>query len=181
MIEAMQFQAIYQCKDQRKSSCSHGHLPSVHIQSFTLSMDPITVFSLVGAVTNILDVLGKAICKINKLLSLWNIIEITFLSLISQLTTLKAALTNIQEWTESGTSGQHHQLTADLEGSLKCCHLVLDNITDHLSNLQLDSKGELSNKDKRRLILMNENLNGSQEVIAQQTNALTLLLTICNK
>lgn len=140
-------------------------------------MDPIIVISLIGAVTNILDVLAKVGCKIDKLHTQWKMIDITFLSLTSQLATLQTALSNIQEWIESGTAGQHHQLTIALEGSLKCCRSVLDNIADNLSDLQLDTKGKLRSQDKGRLVLKNQNLRCSQEVIAQQTGALTLLLT----
>jgi len=143
-------------------------------------MEALTVLSTVSAIANILDVLAKTICTLNEIHGQWKEADLVFLSLISQLTSLKAALTKIQEWSESETSYQHHQLTIDLDGSLKCCRLVIGTIDDQLMELRSDTNGKLDYNSKVRLVLKSKNFNGLQKIIAQQTSALTLLLTACN-
>jgi len=93
---------------------------------------------------------------------------------------LKAALTKIQEWSESETLYQHHQLTIDLDGSLKCCRLVIGTIDEQPIELQSDTNGKLDYNTKVQLVLKSKNFNGLQKIIGQQTAALTLLLMACN-
>ena len=62
-------------------------------------MDPVTVISLAGSVFNIVDVIAKCFITLKNLQSQWQLADWTVTAIIGQLTTLKAALHQISEWT----------------------------------------------------------------------------------
>ena len=66
--------------------------------------DPITIIGTVGAVANIIELVSKTINSIRDLRGKWKEADLAFLSLASQLTTLRAALTKIQEWSDDELS-----------------------------------------------------------------------------
>ena len=60
--------------------------------------DPLTVLGAVGSIVGIIDMVGKSIRGIQELRSEWNDADLIFLTLVTQLTALKAALRKIKEW-----------------------------------------------------------------------------------
>src|SRR5271156_5026804 len=89
--------------------------------------EALAVIGAAGAVANIIDVAGKTIKSLQDLHNRWRDADFTLLNLIAQLTALRAALSMIQEWidrTEEAT-GQHHQLTMDMDLSITCVRMLI--------------------------------------------------------
>jgi hypothetical protein len=144
-------------------------------------MDPITIIGTLGAIANIVDVVSKSIRAISDLRKRWTDADLTLLSLSSQLTALRAALSRINEWTMSGFEGDpHHQLVMDLDVSIKCCELLMSKIDLLLGELVDNVDEPLDFASIVKVVFKDKNIEGVQKMIEQQTGALVLLLTACN-
>jgi hypothetical protein len=140
----------------------------------------IAVIGTIGAVCNIVDAINKTISLIGDVRSRWKTADLTLLSLASQLTALRAALTEIQKWLELNTEDMHHQLTMDLDVSLSCCRLLASELEAHFSRLNTITDNPLSITGKMRVVVGGQSADDIQKFIEHQTSSLTLLLTACN-
>jgi hypothetical protein len=142
--------------------------------------DPITIIGTVGALGNIIDVLGKSISKTAELRSQWQEADLAVLLLESQLAALNSALCKIKIWTESAFDNPHHQLVMDLDRCVTCCRLLIGKIDMEVSKFTMNDDNRLDVGSKLRLLVKTKNFEHVQRMIEQQTGALTLLLTACN-
>ncbi|KAH8655289.1 G-protein alpha subunit-domain-containing protein [Xylariales sp. PMI_506] len=142
--------------------------------------DPITIISAAVTVASIIEILGKSISRIAEFRSQWQDADLTMLSLESQLAALNAALNKIYDWADSNCDNPHHQLVMDLDRSVACCRLLVNNIDGHISQIQVTPGDRLDVAGKLRLLLKSKDFENTQRMIEQQTGALTLLLTACN-
>ncbi|EXJ67286.1 guanine nucleotide-binding protein subunit alpha, other [Cladophialophora psammophila CBS 110553] len=79
--------------------------------------DPISIIGTVGLVANIIDVVGKTNSTIRELRNDWKEADLTFLSLTTQLTALRAALIKIKEWMDSDLGdARYHKAKLALGG-----------------------------------------------------------------
>lgn len=143
--------------------------------------DSITILGTTGVVANIIDVLGKTICITSELRSQWQDVDLAVLTFETQLTALKAALTKIKEWTDTGFEDPHHQLVMDLDRCVLCCRLLIGKINADLSAFQTTGGDQLDIASKFKLLFKTKGIEDMQKMIEQQTNVLTLLLTACNR
>lgn len=144
-------------------------------------MEPISIIGAVGAMANIIDVVTRSIKHMSELRDRWKNADLTLLSLASQLTALRGALSKIQAWMETGLDGDpHHQLIMDLDVSIKCCQLLAGKIEALVEDLShdFDKPREFSSIVKQ--VFNVKSIDDVQKLLDQQTNALTLLLTACN-
>jgi guanine nucleotide-binding protein G(i) subunit alpha len=142
--------------------------------------DPLTIIGAAASVASIVELLGKTISALHTLHSRWKEADFTFSNLISQLTTLKVALSKLQEWMETDIDEPHHQLVMDLEASVTYCRMLVRRIDTEVEDLQQNIGVGLDAQSKIKLLLKNGSLEELQKMVDRQANALTLLLTICN-
>src|ERR1700712_2193167 len=142
--------------------------------------EAIAVIGTVGAVANIIDILGKTISAISELRDEWKEADFTFLCLISQLTALRAALTKIQEWMDMEIADPHHQLVMDLSTSMVSCRVLISKLDGRISQLRQSTDKTLDFSSKIKLIFGSKGMDELQKMIERQTNVLTLLLVACN-
>ena len=145
--------------------------------------DSMTSIGSAALVTGIVEVLAKSIGKLHKLHNRWKQADLMFMNLIAQLTALKAALVNLEEWLNTGERegpDPHHQLIMDMELMIKCCKTLAHKIETQVSELYLNADQVLDFESKVRLMLKNSTLRNLQKMVDRQTNALTTLLTVCN-
>jgi hypothetical protein len=140
----------------------------------------VAIIGTIGAVCNIVDVINKTISLIGDVRSKWKTADLALLSLASQLTALRAALTEIQKWLELNTEDLHHQLTMDLEVSLSCCRLLAYELEAFFTRLNANTDNPLSGTGKIRIVAGGRSADDIQKFIEHQTSSLTLLLTACN-
>lgn len=142
--------------------------------------DPLCVIGAAASVASIVELLGKTISGLHTLHSRWKEADFTFSNLISQLTTLKVALSKLQGWMDSDIDEPHHQLVMDLEASVTYCRMLVRRIDTEVEDLQQNIGMGLDAQNKIKLLLKNGSLEELQKMVDRQTSALTLLLTICN-
>ncbi|KAH7089580.1 hypothetical protein FB567DRAFT_626907 [Paraphoma chrysanthemicola] len=142
--------------------------------------EALAIVGTIGAVCNIVDVITKTTVLIEDIRSRWKQADLALLSLASQLTALRAALTEIQRWLERNTNGIHHQLTMDLDVSLSCCRLLMLELETYFSQLNTNDNLQLSVSEKMKFVLRGQGATDIQKHIEHQTNSLALLLTACN-
>ena len=142
--------------------------------------DPITIIGTLGAAANIIDVLSKTINTIREIRNEWNEADVTFLSLVSQLTALRAAMTRIKEWMDAEPDDLHYQLIMDLDVTLSCCRMLTSELNKRISELHQTPNETLEFFSKVKLVFGSKSINYFQKLIEQQTSALNLLLTACN-
>ena len=129
----------------------------------------------------ILSVLSRSIRIANQIQTEWAGAELKLLSLSSQLTALRAALSKIQEWMYRNLEHSYHQLVMDLDASLKCCRLLVLRIEQLLGKLADGMYGSLDFAGHVKIVFGTSSLNDVQGLLQQQISALTLLLTACNR
>jgi len=142
--------------------------------------EALAVVGSVGAICNLVAGIGKVILLITDLTTKWDDADLTLLSLASQLTALRAATTKIREWTERDLRDVHHQLTMDLDISIKCCQLLINKIEGFFSDLAALTEKPLELRQKFKVVFGSAGPENVQKLIERQTSALTLLLTACN-
>ncbi|KAH7090801.1 hypothetical protein FB567DRAFT_300162 [Paraphoma chrysanthemicola] len=142
--------------------------------------EALAVLGAVGAVFNVISGISKTIDIINDLTTRWEDADLTLLTLASQLTALRAAVTKIQEWTDRDSHELHHQLTMDLEVSIKCCGLLINRIEGFFSDLASLNEKPLDLRNKFKVVFGSAGPESVQKLLERQTSALTLLLTACN-
>lgn len=104
----------------------------------------------------------------------------TVILLISQLSTLNAALNQIAEWISSTltASPQYHQLIIDLDASLSSSKLLITSMNRHISKLALTDAKALNYSSRVRVVLEDKVTKDCLDHLNNQTNALNLLLTM---
>ena len=143
-------------------------------------VDPISLIGTAGSVANIIEVVAKAINTVRELVNEYKDADLRFLSLVSQLTALRAAFDKILEWMDLDIGDPHHQLVMDLDVPMSCCRMLVGRIDDMLAELRQEDDGKLDFSSKVKLVFGSKNIDGIQKLIEQQTGALTLLLTACS-
>ncbi|KAL3472244.1 hypothetical protein BJX99DRAFT_262447 [Aspergillus californicus] len=142
--------------------------------------DPVSIIGTAGALVNVIQVISQTILAIRDLRGDWKDADLTFLSLTSQLTALRLALTKIQEWLSLETGDLHHQLVMDLDESINCCIVLLTKLQDAVDSLRQKQNHALDLQSKVKLVFGKKSIDDIQKLLEHQTNALTLLLTACN-
>ncbi|QMW27037.1 G-protein alpha subunit-domain-containing protein [Aspergillus flavus] len=142
--------------------------------------DPVSIIGTAGALANIIQIVSQTIVAIRDLQSDWNDADLTFLSLTSQLSALRLALTKIEEWMGTDTGDAHHQLVMDLDDSINCCKVLLKKLKGLVDSLQQKQNEALSFQSKIKLVFGRKSIDDIQKLLEHQTNALNLLLTACN-
>ena len=144
--------------------------------------DPLSCIGAAASVAGIIDMLSRSIGLMGWVAEQWKDADLAFLSLQAQLQILRGALAEVKKWFESlGDQDVHHLLTMNLDSVLLCCKTLVSRLDSHLTDLHRTATGKLSTIAKVRLILGGRNIGEIQKMVEQQTGALTLLLTACNR
>ena len=144
-------------------------------------MDPVSAIGLAGSIVGVIDVATRSISALHALKQRWNSADLTVSLLISQLTTLKAGLSQIHAWISANlNSVQHYQLIMDLGTSLESCETLLLFIDGQLKLLNWNEGTSLSYGSKIKLVLQDNTITECATHLANQSTALNLLLTALN-
>ncbi|KAL2867253.1 G-protein alpha subunit-domain-containing protein [Aspergillus lucknowensis] len=141
--------------------------------------DPITIIGTAGALANIIQLSTQIIAAIREIQGDWKDADLAFLSLTSQLTSLRLALTKIEEWMAHET-GAHYQLVMDMDDSIKCCKILLTKLQELVGGLRQKQDKALNFQSRIKLVLGKKSFDDIQSLLMHQTDALNLLLTACN-
>jgi hypothetical protein len=145
-------------------------------------MDPVSIVGATSAIITLVETIAKTIASLNELHERWKDADLTIINLVSQLTSLKAALNKISEWIDSDLADipQHHQLVIDLENCIICCRMLIKSMDSLILKLRWDAGSNLDIASKIRMAFSSKESQDFQKFIERQTSALTLLLVACN-
>ena len=144
-------------------------------------MEPVSVIGLAGSIVGIIDVAARSIGALHALQRRWKAADLTISLLISQLTTLKCALKQIEKWiTTSLNQMEHYQLVIDLDTSLESCKTLLLFIDEQLAHLGLSDTMNPSWESRIKVVLQDSTVKECATHLANQSAALNLLLTALN-
>ena len=144
-------------------------------------MDPVSAVGLAGSIVGIVDVAARSISALRALQQRWKVADLTISLLISQLTTLKAALTQIKDWISTSLNANYHyQLVMDLGASLESCETLLLYIDGQLAHLNWNDNNALSFESKIKAVLQDTTVRECATHLANQSTGLNLLLTALN-
>jgi uncharacterized protein YaaN involved in tellurite resistance len=142
-------------------------------------MDPVSIVGATSGIITLVEAVAKTIASLNELHARWKGADLTIINLVSQLTSLKAALNKISEWIDSDIP-QHHQLAIDLENSIICCRMLIKSMDSQILKLRWDADSNLDIASKIRVVFASKESQDFQIYLERQINALTLLLVACN-
>ncbi|KAF2002478.1 hypothetical protein P154DRAFT_574048 [Amniculicola lignicola CBS 123094] len=143
--------------------------------------EPLTIIGAMGAIGSIIDVVAKSLKSLDIIRNKWGNLDLTVLSIHSQLTALRAALTKIQEWMAQDLQGAHNQLIMDMDVSLSCCRLLTAKIEEVLSRVDHGLvTSPLNSSQKLKMLYTEGKIDDIEKMLNRQVSALTLLLTACN-
>ena len=143
-------------------------------------VDPITIIGAAGAIANIIDVASKAVQGLHELHTRWHEADFTLLSLISQLISLQAALSKIEEWITLDDREHHHQFVIGLSSSLLCCKTLVYDMTTVIESLEWDADGRLATSSRIEVVFGKRKRDDYHKAIDAQISVLTLLLSACS-
>jgi hypothetical protein len=143
-------------------------------------VDPITIIGAAGAIANIIDVASKTIQGLHELHSRWSNADFTLLSLISQLISLQAALTKIEEWLTLDEREYHYQFALGLNSSLLCCKTLVYDMSTVIEGLEWRADGRLATSSRIEMVFGERKRNDYHKAIDAQISVLTLLLSACS-
>lgn len=143
-------------------------------------MDPITAVSTVGAVVGIIDVITKSISGLREVGARYKDAEFTVAALVSQLVTLRAALTKIREWMDSQPVESHYQLVLDLGDTLSFCGILTDKLESEVLRCNRSPRGLLKAQSKLKFAVGGKSIEDLQNMVLHQTNALNLVVAAYN-
>lgn len=142
-------------------------------------MDPLSIVGLAGSLVGISQVIGKSLQGLVNLQSKYRTASLTVSLLIGQLTTLKAALNQISEWSQSVffDAPQQELVLADLGVSLRSCGMLVGLLEDKIEQLDRSNADTLSVKGQIGFLWEEKGLGELTTHLNNQINALNLLLT----
>lgn len=144
-------------------------------------MDPVSAIGLAGSIVGIIDVAARSISALRALQQRWKTADLTISLLISQLTTLRAALNQIKEWISTSLNANYHyQLVMDLGASLESCESLLLFIDGQLLHFDWNDNNALSFESRMKATLQDKTVRECATHLANQSTALNLLLTALN-
>ena len=142
-------------------------------------MEPVSVIGLGGALLGIIDVLTSSVESLRNLQTRYKITHLRFWSVVGQLSTLKAALSQISEMIKSGPFARphHQQLEADLKVSLDNCGALISVLDDQLQPSKGEETASLGTRRKIRFLWEEDSMNEFLDLLNNQINAIYILLT----
>ena len=142
-------------------------------------MDPLSGLALTGTILGIVDVIARSINGLTSLQSRYKRVDLKIQLLVGQLTTLKAALKQVDDLvtTSQAAFGENTQLVTDLKTSIGCCEAIILVLDDRICQCQRNEGNGLSPVAKAQLLWDEKDISDFQNVLNNQLNALNLLLT----
>lgn len=141
-------------------------------------MDPVSAVGFVSAIAGIVDLIAKGVLSLSDFQSRYRIADLKVSLLIGQLSTLKAALTQVGHLIEDVAHvPRDGQLVSDLKISLSSLNTIIGALDNRLSHLQRDYEDGLSNWGKVGFVWDEQTMRDYLSLLDHQVNALGLLLT----
>lgn len=142
-------------------------------------MDPLAIFGGVGAAAGLIGIITKTVRHLSDLQTKYAESEMSIRQLIRQLMSIKASLSQIQEWTELNLSRapRERELAEAFEISFEGCKEAMDAMADEVARLAQDAVAGDKRTMRMRYVWNEEAMKDHQGRLDRQVQALQLLLS----
>lgn len=147
-------------------------------------MDPISAFGLISGAVQIVQAISQTVAGLATLRGKFNNADLTIRSLIGELTTIKSAVTQLDDWAKYNArdSAEHNDYDEGLDVALEGCRAAMDVLSEEVSFLTQNTTGNgtsIGFRTKVKVVWNEEIMQGHQERLRAQVLALQLLLQAC--
>lgn len=128
------------------------------------------VLGSVAAVVQIVTSISKTIMFITDITAKWRDADLLLINLSSQLTALRAACTQIEDWISHSLQGALHQLVMDLKTSISCCKMLMEKVESFFSDLAVLTEKPLDFRPRFKIVFGSAGPESVQRLIDHQTS-----------
>lgn len=139
-------------------------------------MEVVTILGAAASVATVIEVSASCINKLLDLRAKYKVSNMNVQVSVAQLSTLKAALTQISAWTCEDPELIPYHLGTDLRLSLNSCQTLVDGLNDYLSQIRTDGTTTLSFSRKAKFLLNGREWTHLQTLLSHQISAIQLFL-----
>ncbi len=140
-------------------------------------MDPVSFLGAAASVTTITQLCTEGLNALLRFQKRYKNADLTVRLLITQLSTLRTALSQISEWVESCVHDALTHVLSDLITSLDGCRLLIETLNDRLSRLEHNEHKALSMRRKAQTVWGENERTDFLSLLSHNIAALHLLLT----
>lgn len=140
-------------------------------------MDPATAIGLAGSVISIIDVCTRSLNSLMNIQARYQQADLAVRLLLTQLSTLRAAISQISEWISSSYDPFPSTLQVDLEMSLSGCKVLIETLSGYLTSREWDRDVKLNAWQKTQYLWQENERQNFQTLLSHQIAALQLFLT----
>lgn len=147
-------------------------------------MDPVTAFGLVSGGVQLAQIITQTVAGLATLRGKFNNADLTIRSLIGELTTIKSAITQLEDWAKYNArdSPEHNEYDEGLGVALEGCRAIMEVLSEDVSSLTRGSMAEFPTvgfRTRVKVVWNDDLMKGHQERLHAQVLALQLLLQAC--
>lgn len=144
-------------------------------------MDPASVFGAFSGGIQILQAITSTVYGLKNLHGKFRDADLTIQTLIGELSSIRTALTGLQEWSRALHNGPtSDEFGRDLAVAMEGCHFIMDilsrDVTDLVQSTQSD--GGIGLRTRMKAVWNDDAMKGHQEMLRAQVHALQLLLQV---
>lgn len=141
-------------------------------------MDPASAIGVASAVLSIVNLIAKNVAALSDLQSRYNAADLKVSLLIGQLSTVKAALSQMAKLLEGNNRAlRDPELIDDFSTSLGCVEAVVVVLDDKVSLVQRNAANALTTRSKVNFMWDEKTMDDYLSLLNNQIHALGLLLT----
>jgi hypothetical protein len=136
-------------------------------------MDPISCAGICGS---IIVTITKTVQTLSNIRDKFTDADVTIRLLITELSTVKAALSQIQDWAKynSSDSPKQHELVGAFNISLDGCKIAMEALQEEI--FELVGERGMTNTMRAKVVWREESIRGHSDRLRSQTSALMLLI-----
>ncbi|GES63374.1 ankyrin repeat protein [Aspergillus terreus] len=150
-------------------------------------MDPVSAFGVVSGAFQVAQIITQTAAGLWSLREKYAHAELTIRSLVGELTTIKSAITQLDDWarlqnTRSTAAAEYTEYDEVLNVALDGCRVVMDVLSDEVASLTRGAAGtdaHIGFGTRLRAMWNEDVMRGHQERLRSQVVALQLLLQAC--
>ncbi|KAL6229695.1 hypothetical protein BDW75DRAFT_90552 [Aspergillus navahoensis] len=145
-------------------------------------MDPVSAFGLISGVFQVGQVITETLAGLATLREKYQHADLTIGTLEQQLRTIRAAITQLEDWARVRRRESPAEYSRSLDVALDGCHTVMEALSDEVLVL---TQGASSNetgigfRTRIRMLWREDVMRGHQERLHSQIVALQLLVQAC--
>ena len=140
-------------------------------------MDPVSILGAAASAASVVQMCTDSVTSLLRFQTKYKNADLTVRLLITQVSTLRTALSQISEWVEVSVDNCLPHVISDLTMSLDGCRLLIETLNDHLSRLEYNTDKAFTMRKKAQTIWGERERTDFLSLLSHNIAALQLLLT----